>query len=51
MKINVDVAKKALGVAAALVMGCVTVVSTLADQKKAAEFEDMKKVLSELQNK
>lgn len=50
MKINLD-AKKILGIASAVVMGTVTVINALSDQKKAQEFEDMKKTLSELQNK
>lgn len=44
-------AKKILGIASAAVMGIVTVVNALSDQKKAQEFEDMKKTLSELQDK
>lgn len=42
--------KKSLGIASALVMGVVTVANALSDQKKAQEFEDMKKAISELQN-
>lgn len=47
--IGSPVAKKVLGFASAAVMGVVAVVNALSDQKKAAEFEDMKKTLSELQ--
>lgn len=42
--------KKGLGIASALVMGVVAVANALSDQKKAQEFEDMKKAISELQN-
>ena len=41
--------KKGFGIASAVVMGIVAVSNALSDQKKAAEFEDMKKTLSELQ--
>lgn len=40
--------KKALGIGSAIVMGIVAVANTLSDQKKEQEFEEMKKVLSEL---
>lgn len=46
--INGDVVKKVAGVASAIVMGVVTVANALSDQKKAAEFEQMKKTLEEL---
>lgn len=49
--INGPVAKKVLGIGTAIVMGAITVVSTLADQKQAAEFENLKKIVDELQNK
>lgn len=51
INLNGPVAKKVLGIAGAVVMGLVTVSNALAEQKKAQEFEDMKKTLSELQNK
>ena len=44
-------AKKALSMVAAVGCGVVAVMNSLSDQKKAAEFEDMKKALAELQNK
>ena len=43
--------KKGLGIASALVMAGVTFASSLSDQKKAKEFEDLKKAVAELQNK
>lgn len=50
MNLKFDV-KKVLSIGAAVVTGVVAVVNSLSDQKKAREFEDMKKTLSELQNK
>ena len=50
MKLKFD-GKKILGIGSAVVMGIVTIVNALSDQKKAQEFEDMKKTLSDLQNK
>ena len=52
-KINIESSsvKKVLGIASAVVMGVVTVSNALSEQKKAQEFEDMKKTLSELQKK
>lgn len=47
---KVDV-KKVVSMAAAVGCGVVAVMNSLSDQKKAAEFEDMKKALAELQNK
>lgn len=49
--IESDGLKKGLGIASAIVMGVVTVANTLAEQKKAREFDEMKKAISELQNK
>lgn len=46
--INGDVVKKVMGIGSAIVMGVVTVANALSDQKKAAEFEEMKKTLAEL---
>ena len=43
--------KKGMGVASALFMGLIAVVSALSDQQKDREFEEIKKTLSELQNK
>lgn len=43
--------KKGMGIASALFMGLITVVSALSDQKKDREFEEMKQTLAELQNK
>lgn len=53
MKINLNnpTVKKVCGIVSAVVVGAIATVNALADQKKAQEFEDMKKVLSELQNK
>lgn len=50
MKINFngDTAKKLAKMVPAIVMGVVTIVSQLSDQKKAEEFEAMKKTLAEL---
>lgn len=44
---NLD-AKRIIGVATALGMGAMTVLSTLTDQKRAIEFEELKKTVSEL---
>jgi hypothetical protein len=49
--IDNDGVKKVLGIVMAVGTGVLAVINTLADQKKAQEFEDMKKTLSELQNK
>lgn len=43
--------KKAMNIALAVGAGIVTIVSTISDQNKEEEFENMKKALSELQNK
>ena len=53
MKINFDgpSIKKMLGFASAIAVGCTAVINALSDQKKNAEFEEMKKTLSELKNK
>ena len=52
-KINLEAGtiKKVVSFASAAVMGIVAVTNALSDQKKAQEFEDMKKTLSELKNK
>ena len=52
MKINLKnpALKKGLGIASIVFSGLVAVVGAIADQKQAQEFEDMKKVVSELQN-
>ena len=47
---NIDL-KKVAGIASAVMMGIVTISNALADQKREQEFEDMKKTLSDLQNK
>lgn len=43
--------KDLMGIGMAIVAGVVAVSNSISDQKKAQEFEDMKKALSELQNK
>jgi hypothetical protein len=43
--------KDVMGIGMAIVAGVVAVSNSISDQKKAQEFEDMKKALSELQNK
>ena len=48
---NNSTLKKGLGIVSAVIMGIITVSNALSDQKKEQEFEDMKKALSELQNK
>lgn len=42
------VVKKSFGVVSAVVSGVLTISSALTEQKKAQEFEDMKKTVSEL---
>lgn len=49
--INNPAVKKGMGIASAVFTGVVAVAGALADQKKAAEFEEMKKTLAELKNK
>lgn len=56
MKINLEVlkdpkVKKAVSIATAVLAGVAAVTSSFADQRKEQEFEDMKKAISELQNK
>lgn len=46
--IKSPVVKKSLGIASAVVSGVITVSSALSEQKKAQEFEEMKKTVSEL---
>lgn len=50
MKIKFDgpVVKKVVGIVSAVAVGAVAVVNALSEQKKAQEFEEMKKTLSEL---
>lgn len=50
MKVDKELVKKGLGIASIVMTGLVAVVSALSDQKKAAEFDDMKKAIEELQN-
>lgn len=52
MKINLNgpVAKKIISYGSVVITGVVAVIGALADKKHAQEFEDMKKVVSELQN-
>ena len=49
--VNNPAFKKGMSIATAVAMGIGTVVSTLSDQKKEKEFEEMKKTLEKLQNK
>ena len=41
-------AKKVISIGSAIAMGIVAVKNSLDDQKKAAEFDEMKKTLAEL---
>lgn len=50
MKINEDMLKKGLGAFSILVAGVVAVANAIADQKKAEEFDGLKKAVEELQN-
>ena len=43
--------KKGLGIAAVVFAGLMAVANALSDQKREQEFEEMKKALSDLQNK
>ena len=43
--------KKGLGIATVIFAGISAVASAITDQKKEHEFEDLKKVVSELQKK
>ena len=43
--------KKGLGIATVVFAGISAVASAITDQKKEQEFEDLKKVVSELQKK
>lgn len=43
--------KKGLGIASVVFAGLMAVANALSDQKREQEFEEMKKTLSELQNK
>ena len=43
--------QKGLGIAAAIVAGISAIRSTLSEQKKDQEFEDLKKAVNDLQNK
>lgn len=45
------IVQKIAGIASAIVMGIVAVANALAEQKREREHEDMKKTLSELQEK
>jgi hypothetical protein len=49
-KIDNEGVQKVLGVVIAVGTGVLAVINALGDQKKAREFEDMKKAISELQN-
>ena len=50
-KIDGKTVKKAFGVASVLLAGVSAIAEAVSERKKAQEFEDMKKALSELQNK
>lgn len=43
--------KKSLGIASVLFTGLVAVSGAISDRKKEQEFEDLKKAVSDLQNK
>lgn len=43
--------KKGLGIASVLFTGLVAVSGAISDRKKEQEFEDLKKAVSDLQNK
>ena len=49
--LNNPVLGKVLGIVSVAAAGVVAVVGALSDQKKSREFEDMKKTVSELQDK
>lgn len=53
MKFNLNNSafQKALGVASVVFAGVVAVSNALSEQKKEAEFEEMKKAISELKSK
>lgn len=54
MKLDIfksPVLKRGLGVASVIFTGIVAVTGAVSDRKKEQEFEDMKKAISELQNK
>lgn len=43
--------KKALGIVSVVAAGFAAVANTISEQRKDAEFEEMKRTLSELKNK
>jgi hypothetical protein len=49
--INNPILKKGLGYAGIVVAGAVAMVNAVADQQKNKEFEELKKTVSELQEK
>lgn len=49
--VNNPLFKKGLGIAGAVMMGIVTMSDALANQRKEREYEEMKKIVSELQKK
>ena len=51
LKFNNPGFQKGLGIAAAIFAGLGAISSTLSDQKKEREFEELKKTVSELQKK
>lgn len=50
-KVNNSTIQKVLSVATVVIAGIAAVGNTLTEQKKEKEFEEMKKAISELQNK
>lgn len=46
--INNPLVKKGLGIAGAVMMGIITMGDALASQRKEREYEEMKKIVSEL---
>lgn len=51
ININKDSVKAVMGVLSVIGTGVFAVIGAIADRKQAQEFEDMKKAISELQNK
>lgn len=49
--INSPGLKKGVGIASVIFAGVAAISNALTDQKKEQEFEDLKKAVSELQNK
>lgn len=48
MKLDKTVINKALGIASIIFAGATAVIGAISDQKKEAEFEELKKTVSEL---